>query len=263
MVNSKYSLILAPEYSGVNHLDCTINDLADWNNVLRVRNFDNNIVLYGHSVTKVAMLLAYQSFADMLPDYCMAAIIRLGHGTQIADLNGDESDLKDECHVSSDLLPLTDDEFNSIFGPLLLTKPHIKLDVISDICFAGTSTKSVSQFGPVVDDRFHPISFTGPLSKKYKKSAVSNKSQLLKIGGVILPQDMLEHNACGENQLSYDVSSNGKRRSIYSLIYCWSLINYPNDTAAQHIARCISFVTGYIPSQVPCLIGPRIGRIPL
>ena len=62
-----------------------------------------------------------------------------GHGTQITDQNGDESDQKDEVIVSADLNAIPDD----LFDEALRLIEDRRVTVIFDSCFSGTATRDL------------------------------------------------------------------------------------------------------------------------
>ena len=59
-----------------------------------------------------------------------------GHGYYIRDINGDETDGFDECIVTSDFFPITDDEFKRNFVNLI--NKDSKLFCLMDCCYSGT-----------------------------------------------------------------------------------------------------------------------------
>lgn len=59
-----------------------------------------------------------------------------GHGTYTADYNGDETDKKDECIVTSDMQLITDDEFRGLFTSRI--NKNAKMFCLMDCCHSGT-----------------------------------------------------------------------------------------------------------------------------
>ena len=73
-----------------------------------------------------------------------------GHGSQVPDRNGDESDGRDEVLCPADVRPgspgaeITDDELNRLFGRIQATD----ITVVFDACHAGTGTRNLSFEAP-------------------------------------------------------------------------------------------------------------------
>jgi hypothetical protein len=159
----------------------------------------------------------------------------MGHGSKTPDLNGDEGDRYDECYVCSDLSLLTDDQISQA---LALAPAGTVIDLVQEICYAGTADRSA----PPVKTRSTPMR--------------------VGVGSGTKPAYYRAWQACGEDQLSYGGTSNGIRRSLFSLYLCWGLRAYPFNPATEIMDAVISYVTAAIPAQVPQLSGPNLNAVP-
>jgi len=117
------------------------------------------------------------------------------HGTQVPDLNGDESDGLDEAFVLYDVNPniptdeglLIDDNLNN-----LLAKIPAKKVMVTDACHSGTIYKSFSRYAKT---KFMPV------AKNFK---FVNKERVT--GKVVKPKNLVVFGASSDNQLSIATS---------------------------------------------------------
>lgn len=87
-----------------------------------------------------------------------------GHGSNVVDRNGDESDGRDECMIPTDYDDeknggvITDDDLNSIFSQI---NPDIRLFVCIDACHSGTMLdlpyRYISGIKNVVESKLNKI----------------------------------------------------------------------------------------------------------
>lgn len=86
--------------------------------------------------TRDRLLSALQTFASQCNSAdCVGVVYMAGHGTQIADRSGDESDGRDEAWQTSDRRVISDDELTKVFKAV---HPMARLVVVSDTCHSGT-----------------------------------------------------------------------------------------------------------------------------
>ena len=128
--NSKIALIICNDYVGTSN---SLGDIPMKDAELMYKTFSqfNYKVVVVHNITcnqyRYLLKLCSIKLTHLIIYY-------IGHGTQIHDTNGDESDNLDECLFFSDGL-ITDDESSSIIEKY---KQCDKLTLFSDCCHSGT-----------------------------------------------------------------------------------------------------------------------------
>jgi hypothetical protein len=246
----KKALIIGPTYPAPYALDATPNNIANWNNTLNIRGFPLRTILRG-AQSRAQILAAMQAFVFGLASGDSAAIVLLGHGGRVADTSGDEADGYDEAFASSDLLPITDDWIGAV---LASAASGSKIDIVTDMCYAGTSTREKRPDGAPQLDPAWPSEAIQFKPEKRKPKAER----------AIVPAS-LNHRlwaACAEGELSYSGMSGGLAHSIFSLYLCWALRAYPTKTATEIMNIVAGYVTGYIPGQHPQLEGSNLQAVP-
>lgn len=153
-----------------------------------------------------------------------------GHGSQIADISGDETvDKKDEILCPHDIsfsdnVYITDDDLTAIISRL---NPGATLDIILDCCHSGTGTREAELLEnakdrirtrymvPPVDYTFH-IDYDPNL---LVNSLLKRTSRVREIN--ITPT--LNHSlwtACRDNQVSEETMINGTVRGVFTYHLC-------------------------------------------
>ncbi|HEY6084629.1 MAG TPA: caspase family protein, partial [Nitrospira sp.] len=141
-------LIGINKYQAVPKLQGSLNDIETMRQVLITKwGFpERNIrLLTDEQATREGMMAALNRFVNETGPLDTVYIHYSGHGSQVADLNGDEPDDKlDETLVPQDgrtgtVPDITDDELETIFGRLRTKNAFIVLDS----CHSGTATRSL------------------------------------------------------------------------------------------------------------------------
>jgi len=141
-------LIGINKYRAVPKLQGSLNDIETMKQVLITRwGFPeaNIMFLVDEQATREGMLAALNRFVSETGPQDTVYIHYSGHGSQVADLNGDEPDDQlDETLVPQDgrtgtVPDITDDELDVIFAKLPTTNAFIVLDS----CHSGTATRSL------------------------------------------------------------------------------------------------------------------------
>ena len=141
-------LIGINRYKNLPSLNGSINDVQTMRQVLTTQwGFPSHHVtmLTDEAATRAGMLAAFERFIKEVGSHDTVYIHYSGHGSQVADLNGDEAD----DHLDETLVPhdgrtgsvpdITDDELDEIFSHL---KARTAL-IVLDSCHSGTATRSV------------------------------------------------------------------------------------------------------------------------
>ena len=158
------------KFAYVNGLEGCANDAKDMAETLKANGFPRTHIklLTNEAATKANILkaIAWLTADAIAGDVLVYA--HSGHGTQIADLSGDEYDRIDEALVCNDFnwnsetgKPegyISDDELYSIFTGKV--QKGVITDVVLDTCFSGSGTRSLFRLSDIEKD---------PESKEYRK----------------------------------------------------------------------------------------------
>ena len=142
---SKTAFLVGVNYTGtINELYGCINDTKNVQDLLKSKyNFTNVTLLNDETSdkpTKQNILNGLQTLLSNTNSGDIAFFMFSGHGTCTADLNGDETDGRDEVILPIDAVSIQtcilDDDLNKIIRNTL--KPGAKLIALFDSCFSGT-----------------------------------------------------------------------------------------------------------------------------
>jgi hypothetical protein len=216
---------------GVNRLDPThygpqtplrgcVNDAQDVRNIARLQGFECPQSLVDEGATRKNVIDTIRGAADRLNSGDIFLLHFSGHGASIPDLNGDETDGKDETWCLHDGM-LIDDELARLW---MKFREGVRILVLSDSCHSGTVTKG-NAFNAVVqggDVQFRGIAqLQEPLVFRFLPDDVSarvfqnNRSLYDAIGKEAGGDDqeiaasVLLISGCQDNQLSADLNDNG------------------------------------------------------
>jgi metacaspase-1 len=237
---SKKALIVAinayprPEYV----LRSALNDLNDLTTTLIAKGFSIT-KLTDSAATKSAILSKLNMLITGAVSGDSIVFAFFGHGSWIT---GNEPDGRTECICPVNVFSgyvITD---NEIASKLALKKSGVTCDVILGNCYSGTGTRSPSGSNEYKKEFCIP----GPIEvKKIKKM----DQEIIKS---TVPVSTLNHvlwAACKDNQLSYEVLSEGKYRGLFPLYLCWALRNYPAYSRSQIDLVVAPLVTAIVPTQ--------------
>lgn len=155
-----------------------------------------------------------------------------GHGSQVADVSGDEIDKKDETICPHDFATagmILDDDFRRIFSRL---PKGVNLDVFLDSCHSGTGTRELEALGGLPEDQTLTYRYIEPPvdygyfldadpfipSRGFLKAARGEKDPVIAPG--------LNHvlwAGCRDNQTSAETAIGGTVRGVFTYCYCRAL----------------------------------------
>lgn len=250
---SRYALCV-----GINDYPGTSSDLAgcvpdaqDFAVELAKRGFQARLLI-DSGATKAALvaelgeLVARTGYGDT------AVVTYSGHGTWVADLDGDEADGRDEALCPHDIFtagPLTDDELHTIFAD---RRYGARLIMVSDSCHSGTVTRFAAELG----DRQDRVRFLPPQSYDADARAVPSTARSVPRPAVLLLS------GCADTEYSYDTSFDGKANGAFSYVALRTLRALPDGATMRdwHTA-----IRAYLPSrdypQTPNLYGPSAWKL--
>lgn len=187
--------------SGADLKGC-VNDARDWSALLSGLGYETVTLLDGNAdkaSVKAALLslVARAKFGDRI------VFTYSGHGSFVADSDGDEPDHRDECLVLHDYKQgglLTDDELHTIFQA---RRFGVRVYVFSDSCHSGTVARFAG-LGEGFPRFLPPVAFLDGEALARARS-VQNSAQK----GSSRPGTALI-SGCADNEYSYDAYINGK-----------------------------------------------------
>ncbi|MDD1670209.1 MAG: caspase family protein [Methanomicrobiales archaeon] len=191
-------------------------------------------------LTQLGWLLKGAKKGDVLIYY------HSSHGTQIADVEGDEIDHKDEALCPHDCATagfITDDILRGMFSKL---PAGVNLDVILDTCHSGSGTREFSTVNPGWKYRY----MEPPLDYGFFLDADPN----IPTKGILKPRAgqkavaiaSINHvlwAACRDNQTSAEASIEGKPQGAFTYCFCKGLRAYGTDLTRRKldglVGQCI------------------------
>ena len=137
--STKKSLLIGCNYYGSkSQLNGCINDATNMSRHLSKKGFSNVLLtdqgLYKPTYINILNQLVYLLRSAKPGD--LLFFMFSGHGSNVRDRNGDESDGKDEVIISSDFKAIKDDDIKKIIK--LYLKPEVTLVTLFDSCYSGT-----------------------------------------------------------------------------------------------------------------------------
>ncbi len=197
-------------YPEPNTLSGCVNDARDWAAALTARSFDVTL-LVNQQATREAILGSIRQLISDAKAGDVVVIQYAGHGTQVPDLDGDETDGLDEALVPVDFGTgsfLIDDDLRSV----MVTIPDgVNVTCFMDCCHSGTNTRML---GPT------PVTQTGNSKARFLKMTPELKQahvafrSLRREGPAPPPRTsdgMLEVNfaACRPDQVAFESDGSG------------------------------------------------------
>jgi len=175
-------------------------------------------VLTDGAATQKAMQAGIKSLVSGAQKGDVLVVHYSGHGSNVPDDNGDESDNRDEILCPADLdwdNPFRDDWLRTTFDTL---PEDVSLTVIMDCCHSGTNTRAMLPPDAPVRPRYLPSPYrlaAVESGRGVSKKASSNRRQSARSGGK--PKDIVNAElreilitGCRDTQTSADAFINGK-----------------------------------------------------
>ncbi len=214
-------------------LNSCVNDMNDLVNTMRLKNFSIRTVSNSNA-TRSEILYQLNKLVNEAVSGNTITFAFFGHGTT---LDGHQGICPVDFSTSG---PIMDYELINIFSNI---KSGVIFDAIIGSCYSGGATSSNVQM---------PSSGNTAISKSYyipsDGSAVLSNTIANNIGNHVLWA------ACKEDQLSWEVVSNGVYRGLYPMYLCQVLRNYPTYTRKQINDIVVPLVMSVVSTQEPRLV---------
>ncbi|RPH58773.1 MAG: caspase family protein [Chloroflexi bacterium] len=214
-----------------------VNDANDWAALLQGLGFEVDAILDAQA-TRQVVKTALGGLVTSAGAGDVVVFTYSGHGTQVLDTSGDESDRYDEAIYVYDGKVL-DDELRTIVNAI---NPQATLVVISDSCFSGTVTRLAPQHAT---PRYMPAADI-PAGKRVNQRFLlpeTGMSEILLTG-------------CTDSEYSYDANINGRYNGAMSAMALRVIKQNPAATYQEFLFQ---------PAEVTAIIrfspNPTVGRI--
>ncbi|MDF0644477.1 MAG: caspase family protein [Nitrospira sp.] len=232
-VGTKRALLIGiNKYRAVPKLQGSLNDIETMRQILITRwGFSEQHIrlLTDEQATRAGILAALNQFVGETVAQDMVYIHYSGHGSQVADLNGDEP----EDHLDETLVPqdgrsgtipdITDDELEAIFKRL----PTSRAFIVLDSCHSGTATRSL-------DIRTRSI----PQDTRLDLYRPTPGSEVRTRGGVqTLPARYVLMTGAASHQEALDGPVEGRYHGFFSYALSRSLRSSPSTASPREVFR--------------------------
>jgi len=192
-----------------------------------------------------------------------------GHGSQVADISGDDADNKDETICPHDFATagmIRDDDLRAIFAGL---PAGVNLEVFLDSCHSGTGTRELSALAGLTDDQAITYRYIEPpvdWGFFINANPRMNKRRILRHGdagndakqAVVAPLNHVLWAGCRDNQTSAEANIGGVYRGVFTYCFCKALRRAGvNVTRLKLDALVCTHVAALGYGQVPQLEGAK------
>lgn len=231
---NKNALLIGCNYNNnaAYKLNGCINDVNNLKDIITNRGFNNINILTDETeqkpnksniLSELTQLLSNSNNNDLL------FFSYSGHGSQVWDKNGDETDVLDEVIVPLDFNVITDDELKTIIQTHL--KPNVTLFALFDCCNSGT----------VLDLKYQYLD-----SLNYDNYTENNKAADT-LGNVIMIS------GCTDKQTSADAFINNTSQGAMTWAFIESINNNPKLSWKQLVQNMRNLLTTSQYTQIPQL----------
>lgn len=262
----------APVGPGGPDLRGCVNDVKDMAHTLNVLNIvppapGSVKILTDERATRAAILDGLKWLVTNAKKGDVLVFHYSGHGSQVADLSGDEIDKKDETICPHDFRTagmITDDDLRKIISGLA---SGANLDVFLDSCHSGTGTRELSILAEAPEEL--------SLTPRYVEPPVDvgfflDANPSIPVRGIFKPSTGekeavevpgLNHvlwAGCRSNQTSSEGSIQGVYRGVFTYTFCKALRRAGTSIARKRLDAIVSAdikKLGY--AQIPQLEGTR------
>ncbi|MBT8184285.1 MAG: caspase family protein [Eudoraea sp.] len=188
-------------------LDACVNDSEFYGSLSKRAEFDDIVILQNAEASAEAVLKNLASSAGELESGDLFFFTYSGHGSQVRDINNDETE--DEFDETWCLFnrQLVDDE---LFEAFKAFNSGVKIFMVSDSCHSG----SVSRAQPALKTRRAPEDVTQRTILKNKAiyMPILTRSRVTRDA---MGAHVLQFSGCQDDQLSYEFGENGLLTTVF------------------------------------------------
>jgi len=230
---NKNALLIGCNYNNSAYqLNGCINDVNNIKSMIKNVGFNNINILTDDTETKpnksnilteLTKLLSNSNNNDLL------FFSYSGHGSQLVDRNGDETDGRDEVMVPLDFNVITDDELKTVIQTYL--KPNVTLFALFDCCNSGT----------VLDLKYQYLDSLNYDNYTENDNAIDTLGNVIMISG------------CTDNQTSADAFINNTSQGAMTWAFIESVNSKPKLSWRELIQNMRKLLTNSQYTQIPQL----------
>lgn len=178
-------------------------DAKDMESICKKKKFAKSTVLLTRNADSLSVKLSISDAAFSLIAGDLFVLTYSGHGGQVPDRNGDDSDSKDETWCLYDR-EVIDDE---LYAMLAKFSSGVRILVLSDSCHSGTVTRVM----PKRKGRFRlmPPDVAERVYRAHKKQYDKIQADTKAAAKVTVKASVILISGCQDNQLSDDGDRNG------------------------------------------------------
>jgi hypothetical protein len=224
-----------------NDLQGCINDANDWAALLLGFGFNVSTILDAQA-TRQNVKAALGDLVGAAGAGDVVVFTYSGHGTQVFEIGGDESDSYDEAICAYDGTVL-DDELRAIIKNI---NPQATLVVISDSCFSGTVTRIAPEAGK---PRYMP-----PVAMPARNVV----KQHFLLPEASMPEILIS--GCTDSEYSYDAEFNGRPNGAMSALAIRVIKENPRATYNEFYANLRKLLPSSTYPQSPQLEGSQANK---
>jgi uncharacterized caspase-like protein len=169
------------KYGPPNDLAGCVNDAQSWATALRGLDFEVTS-LVDQAASRTAILAAFRSLVKGARAGDVIVFQFAGHGTQVDDLDGEESDALDEAFCPADFAEgklLIDDDIRAVTASL---KAGVNLTCFIDCCHSGTITRALVPTGRpaagIPGSRARFIPYSREISARHRQFRESGEAEV-------------------------------------------------------------------------------------
>jgi hypothetical protein len=233
-------------------------DASDMEALAASCGFTQRKTLLSAAATAGAVIAEIEAAAGALDAGDLFLLTYAGHGGQVTDVNGDETDRSDETWLAYDR-QIVDDELYALFAKF---KPGVRIVVLSDSCHSGSVTRAIPGQDGFVPNALRTRESAAAQSPRFRAMPLDvmahtyrDHKQLYDDIQASVPSEtasdpaatVLLISGCQDNQLSSDGMSNGLFTETLRAVWqdgAW-------DRPGGYASLCADVVAQMPPDQTP------------